>query len=454
MSQLRMILAACTFLSAAVAQDWNMYLYDPPHSSHVSAGSAIDVATVTSLQPAWTLSTKALMAAATTVSNGILYVGDWKGNFYAIRADDGTILWQQFVGKAAKPPNPLCQPAIGVTAQATVNGDVVYVGGGDSAVYALDITTGNQLWRVPLADPASGSYLWSSLTLFHNSLYVGVSSLGDCPLVRGALVRIDLDHPDQPVFRYFVPTGLDGGGVWSTPAIDASTNTVFVTTGTGEQDAKRGVWGGTLLSLDATTLDIKSYFFLPTNSATEDIEWGSSPMLFQYEDGQAVVAATGKDGNLYCVSRDKLKPVWTAKIAIECDCPECGCGSLSTPAFDGTRLYVGAGTNSEDAMDTGAVYAIDPASGSVIWRQGLPGVVIAPVTVVNGVVFASTTKGLVSLDANTGSPLWDDGGYGTLYSQPVVSGDTIYSTYLLGDIVAWKLPQIAVDSYRRRSTLQ
>src|SRR5690348_11504144 len=112
MRHLHKLLAACTLLNAAFAQDWNMYLYDPPHSSYVSSSSAIDLSTVTSLQPAWTLSTKALMAAATTVSNGILYVGDWKGNFYAIRADDGTILWQQFVGKAAKPANPACQPAI------------------------------------------------------------------------------------------------------------------------------------------------------------------------------------------------------------------------------------------------------------------------------------------------------------------------------------------------------
>ena len=418
-----------------------MYLHDPPHSSYVAAGASIDPSTLSTLQPAWTLSIRHIVAAAATVSNGVLYVGDWKGNFYAVRADDGTILWQQFVGVSAPPKDPVCQPSTGVSAQATVAGDVVYVAGGDSAVYALDIQTGNQLWRIPLADPATGAYLWSSLTLFRNSLYVGIASLGDCPLARGALVRIDLDHPEKPIIHYLVPADQLGGGIWSTPAIDAESNTVFVTTGTGEQDATRGLWGGTMLALDATTLDIKDYFFLPTNSTADDIEWGSSPTLFQYEDGGHVVAATGKDGNLYCVSRDKLKPVWTTRVAISCDCPECGCGSLSTPAFDGSSLYVGAGANDENAMNTGAVYAIDPGSGDVIWRQPLTGVVIAPVTVANGIVFASTTTGLVALDAGTGNPLWDDGSYGMLYSQPIVSGDTVYSTYVSGDIIAWRLPQ-------------
>ena len=55
------------------------------------------------------------------------------------------------------------------------------------------------MWRLQLADPKSGSYLWTSLTIHNNALYAGVSSLGDCPLVRGALVRIDLANPRQPL---------------------------------------------------------------------------------------------------------------------------------------------------------------------------------------------------------------------------------------------------------------
>jgi outer membrane protein assembly factor BamB len=65
--------------------------------------------------------------------------------------------------------------------------------------------------------------------------------------------------------------------------------------------------------------------------------------------------------------------------------------------------------------------------------------VIAPVTVANGVVFVSTSSGLVALDANTGDPLWDDGSAGLIYSQPVVVNGTVYVAYFSGRLVAYRL---------------
>ncbi|MDQ6760089.1 MAG: PQQ-binding-like beta-propeller repeat protein, partial [Acidobacteriota bacterium] len=368
-----------------------------------------------------------------------LYFGDWTGNFFAVLANDGAVLWQQGVGIAADPESPGCQPAIGVSSQAVVVGNLVYVGGGDSAIYALDRTSGDVVWRVPLADPASGSYLWSSITLSGNSLYIGIASLGDCPLVRGGLARIDLARPATPIIRYLAPKDETGAGVWSTPAVDQTTGTVFVTTGTGEQDVKAGLWGGTLLALDATSLQIKAHFFLPTNSLEDDIEWGSSPTVFSTADGSRLVAATGKDGVLYVLNASDLSLRYTVYLALSCICPECGCGALSTPAFDGTNLYVGAGAPDPESFNNGSLYAIDAQTGQTVWSQQLVGTVIAPVTLVNGVVFVSSTAGAVAFDALSGAYLWDDAAYGLLYSQPVVAGGTLYTTYFNGDVIAWKL---------------
>src|SRR5712692_9991741 len=367
--------------ATAAADDWSMYLHNPAHTSFNPNESRVDKTGVGSLKPAWTYSKAgSLLASGVTVKDGVLYFGDWKGYFHAVRAADGNELWSQYAGKAAAPEDPSCSPALGVTSQATLVGDVVYVGGGDSAVYALDKNSGQQLWKTQLADPQSGSYLWSSIMVSKNVLYLGIASLGDCPLVRGAVVRIDLDQPDQPLIRYLAPEGQTGGGVWSTPAIDAETNTVYITTGTGAQDPDQGIWGGTFMALDATTLETKAYYFLPTNSLDEDIEWGSSPTLFETPDGQKLVAATGKDGNLYALSRDDLSLVWKARLAISCICPECGCGSLSTPAFDGNLLYAGAGVDDPEGFAHGSLYAIVPATGDVIWKRALDGTVIAPVT--------------------------------------------------------------------------
>src|SRR5882672_2625900 len=136
------------------ADDWPMYLHDPAHSSFNQSESRLDKRTVTNLQPGWITSVGAPMAAAPTIVGGVMYIGAWDGNFYAIDARTGATLWSAFVGVAPNPESPNCTPGIGVTAQAAVVGNVVYVGGGDSKVYALDKRTGAELWHVPVADPA------------------------------------------------------------------------------------------------------------------------------------------------------------------------------------------------------------------------------------------------------------------------------------------------------------
>jgi FOG: WD40-like repeat len=255
-------------------------------------------------------------------------------------------------------------------------------------------------------------------------------------------VRIDLDQPANPLIRYLMPETEVGGGVWSTPAIDAATNTIVITTGTGEQDAGKDIWGGTLMTLDATTLEIRQHYFLPTNSLDDDIEWGSSPTLFWTAGGERMIAAAGKDGVLYALRLSDLNLMWQTTIAIQCICPECGCGSLSTPAYDGATLFAGAGVSDPDGFEEGTVYAVDPDTGAVLWRQPTVGTLIAPVTVASGLVFAAGTYGLEIYNAADGTPLWNDGQYSALYSQAVVTGDSIYCTYVGGDAVAWRLPAV------------
>jgi uncharacterized protein (TIGR03437 family) len=423
------------------AQDWPMYLRDLTHSSFNSAEKQLDRNQITNLQPDWTYAAGGTLASGATLSNGVLYFGDWKGNFHAVSAGNGARIWQQFVGTAAPAEMPSCLSGLGVSSQPTVIGNAVYVGGGDSAVYALDKSTGSRIWRVPLADPASGAYLWSSIMPYRNSLYIGVSSLDDCPLARGALARIDLANPQQPLIRYLMAPDAQGAGVWTTPAIDAATNTVFLNTGNGdEQDVAAGNYSEAFLALDATTLDIKSYFLLPPEESDGDLDWGSSPALLPPINGVPLALATGKDGVLYALRQSDLRLVWKTPLAVGCVDPVRGCGSLSTPAFDGSTVFVGAGVRDPEGFSLGSVYAINPATGSVIWVRDTEGPVVAPVTIANGLLFVSTTKGLQIYDTATGQFLWSDNRRGTIFSQPVVSDGTVFSTYVSGSLVAWRVP--------------
>jgi outer membrane protein assembly factor BamB len=430
--------ALALVVSPLDAADWPMLMYNLEHHSFNKLETTLNSSNVGRLLPAWTAELPDKFASAPVIESGVLYVGGWSGDFYALNANTGELLWKSNVGLSPPPEDPACGMALGVTASPVIKGDTVYVGGGDSRVYALNKADGSVLWSVGIGDPANGAYIWSSLMLEGNKIHVGIASLGDCPLVPGALITIDLNHPRNPTFTYLTPDDIVGAGIWSTPAIDTKTKKIFVTTGTGEQDADIGLWGGTLLRLHAETLKIEAYYFLPTNNSETDIEWGSSPVAFKNADGVPMVAASGKDGILYALKQEDLSVEWTRQVALGCICPECGCGSLSTPAFDGATLYTGAGASEDADTEAGTVYALDPSSGNVIWRQLLEGTVIAPVTVANGLVFASTMRGVEIFDAVSGERLWRSNKNGVVYSQPVVCNGTLYTTYLDGSIIAYR----------------
>jgi len=402
---------------------------------------------VRALKPAWVFPTHLAVSAIPTVVDGVVYVGAWDGNFYSIDAATGNVLWQTFVGMAPSPPDTTCMPGIGVSSQSVVSGDTVYVGGGDSAVYALNRLTGETRWRLPLADPQAGAYLWSSMMLSGNALYVGIASLGDCPLVQGGLARIPLDDPTHPLIRYTVPDGSAGASIWSTPAIDEQAGLVYVTTGNADsQDAGAGVWGSALLVMDAATLEIRGYFFLPIAPGDADVDFGSSPTLFQTPNGRQFVAANGKDGMMYVLTRPRLSLAWKFKLAIDCISPELGCGSVSTPAFDGRTLFSGAGQSDLTASDPGSVYAINPVTQKQLWMYTARGIVVGPVTLTPGLVIVPTTKGLVILDAGSGAELWNDSDTIGLYSQVAAANGALYCTYVNGDIAAWGIPGGGADS--------
>ena len=417
-----------------------MYLGNLSHTSFAANETQINRDTVAQLLQIWKINAGATISTGVTAAGGSLFFGDWEGNFYSVDAATGAIRWTAFLGKAPSAANEVCMPGIGVASQAAVDEDTVYAAGGDSVVYALNRDTGEVRWQVPLADPQSGSYLWSSAMLSNRVLYVGIASLGDCPTVRGGLARIPVDDPSSTQIQYFMPPGGEGAGLWSTPAVDEPANLVYVTTGNASsQDPQYGVWGSALLALDATTLEIQAYFLLPITEEEDDADWGSSPVLFETVDGAQYVAANGKNGVMYVLSRPDLSPVWSYKMAIDCDSPTQGCGSVSTPAFDGNLLFSGAGQSDQDSGTLGTVTGFDAAAQSALWTYAARGAVLAPVTVTPGLVFVPTLKGLAILDASSGSELWSDSTTKALYGQVVVSNGVLYATYANGDVVAWAL---------------
>ena len=126
-------------------------------------------------------------------------------------------------------------------------------------------------------------------------------------------------------------------------------------------------------------------------------------------------------------------------------------------AFDGDRIYVSItnhhhipykltqnGVISNTIVTGGSWAALDPITGTILWQtadpqvETLPGLGtvgvwdLAPVTVANGVVYASSMAKLANqnqmfaLDAATGAILWQYGAGSSVNAGPAVVNGTVY----------------------------
>ncbi|MGA8807973.1 MAG: PQQ-binding-like beta-propeller repeat protein [Thermoanaerobaculia bacterium] len=389
--------------------DWTRYCASNAMNGVAVGEQVISSVTVLNLHLLWSQVLKGPIASQPSVALGKLYVGDWGGNEWAIDASTGDDIASIDLGQTTS--NHCNPPVLGVTSSPAIVDNMIYVAGGDDAFYALKADDLSVVWRKSLGDNSEtgGYYGWCSPAVAGGKVLQGISSNCDNPFPRGAIVGLDPATGVEVTSNYFVPKDRVGGGVWTSPAIDAEHGTIFVTTGSALAWEDGDAFSIVRLNLD--TFAIEDRWKLPNDSGEYwDGDWGSSPTLFTDAKGRQLVGAGQKDGGYYVFDRNDLAagPVWVAPIAIQGDVPQNGEGTLSTAAFDGKRLYVGGGIprDNEDPAVMGAVSALDPGTGKILWRQTFAGPVLAPVSFANGVLFAVGGTTVAAFDAETGTLLW------------------------------------------------
>jgi outer membrane protein assembly factor BamB len=110
-----------------------------------------------SLDPAWEFQTGAEIKGTIPTYEGGAFVGSWDGNFYRLDLEDGTEEWR-FETDRIIMSNPGIDPDTGI----------IYVGGDDRQVHALDTETGEELW----SEYVGGTVL-GSLTVTQETVLVG-----------------------------------------------------------------------------------------------------------------------------------------------------------------------------------------------------------------------------------------------------------------------------------------
>ncbi|HXW80712.1 MAG TPA: PQQ-binding-like beta-propeller repeat protein, partial [Acidimicrobiales bacterium] len=411
---------------------------------------------VAGLKQQWHLRVSAPISAQPIVYKGIIYWGDWNGNMHATTLS-GKTLWSTSLGITPKPPAcPYPLVKLGIESTPTIgfiNGQtVVWVGGGAGQLVALNASNGSVIWQTHLATEV-GDAIWSSPAYYRGSLYVGVASFQGCPQEFGRIVRVSAATgavQSAINFASLVPARCKGPGAWSSPSVDATSNSIFIDT---SNDLCNSRYQDGILKLNPSTLAITSSWQVPISQHPADSDMGASPMLFTATIGgvqRQLVGAVNKNGVYYVLDRNDLAagPIWQYRVESQATfavglgplAHNCN-NTISTSGWAGGSspiIVAGVALNSLGNGCIGTLTALDPATGNPEWQINLEGGVEGAVTEAPGLVLIGAGTTFDVLSPTDGATLFSytepvskpiTGLYGAptswFWAPPTVSGDVV-----------------------------
>lgn len=447
------LLIACAVMVAGLCGcDWTTYFAGNGHTGFGAGEDAFTPTSARNLHLAWQASDSGQyrgVFSQPAVANGRVYWGSFDG--YERATDTaGSPVWQTFLGQTVGGTD--CDPyQAGVASTATIRSDqsigtassVLYVGGGDSRVYALNADTGAVLWSHSVGSNPE-HFVWSSPAVFGDSVYIGVASYGDCPLVQGQVLQLNRTTGAVQHTFNVVPNGCTGGGVWGTPTIDEAAGTLYFTTGNGGDCTSDEPLTEAVVELRTSDLSLAGWWAIPPADQAYDSDFGATPTLFNgVLNGKSygLVGVINKNGFYYTLVRDMLGfgPAWRVAISDGGVVPQDGTGDIATAAYDGETLYVGAEGGTVGGQScTGSVSAMDPSTGAFIWRHCFTdGFVLGGVSGASGGVIAVGEGNNISvLSAATGAAVYTFTGTGPFWGPPSIANGALYEGDMAGNLYA------------------
>ena len=443
---------------------WNGWGVDATNSRFQPAEAAgLTAEQVSKLKVKWVFGMPMdYQTSQATVVGGRVFIGSMGGHVYSIDAKTGCLYWAKKPKAGVRSSVVIGQiPASDPPRYAAYFGDI------EANMYAVDATTGEELWQTRVAEHRLAR-ITGTPALHNNRLYVPVTALEEvagsdpsyeCCTFRGPIVALDASTGKQIWKTYTIPDeprpirknahgvqlwGPSGAAVWSAPTLDLKKNIMYVATGDNYSDPASET-SDALVAFDLETGKLLwAQQFTPNdawNIACEsgdqtncpeargpDLDFGSSSILRTLPDGKRVLVAGQKSGMLHAVDPDdKGKILWQARV---------GKGGLAGgiqwgPAADASSVYVAlsdigiktvedseAGWTTElDSSVGGGMFAYDIATGKRHWHVPPPGcgdrkqcspAQSAAVSVIPGVVFSgSVDSHLRAYSTTDGKVLWD-----------------------------------------------
>ncbi len=372
----------------------------------------------------------------------LILVGDFYGNFYAISAKTGKLVWSKFIGTDKKHHM--------ITGGVQFYGNKLFVPIATKQVITAIVEFGWKCCKshgmLQALNPYTGNIVWTYNTAPNARL-------------------------DKSTKRY-APNGMS---IWSTPAIDPARSSIYV--GTGQNLTPPTTHNSdSIIALDINTgtpkwvfqgasgdawnvscqapIKVLSKNCLPAPPGGGDFDFGAPPILVHLSNGTDAVIAGEKNGMLFSLNPDTGGMNWSLRLGAGGNIGGIHWGM----AADANRVYVGvsdvtidkitglkpssifhlrdlAGNSIRQSRNAApGVYAVDLITGKVVWEQHpthsyndpdkgvqtVDSIYSAALSVTNDVVFAGSLDGIVkAFRASDGAELWS---YDTAHKFTDVNG--------------------------------
>ena len=384
-----------------------------------------------------------------TVAGGRVYTGSNDGTVYAIDAQTGCFYWR-YQAKAMVRDAVVIGP-----------GSRAYFGDLESNFYTLDANTGKLVWQKKLDDQAF-TRITGTAKLHDGRLYIPIASQEEnaganpyysCCTFRGNVVALKASD-GSVIWKSFTspeakPTwksaagiqyyGPSGATIWSSPTLDLKRKLLYVATGNGYSDPEIKT-ADAIVAMDMETGAIRwSQQAAPDmfnwdcggsgaqgpqkgncpEKAGRDVDFGASPILVDLDDGHQMLLAGQKSGVVWGFDPDEQgKVVWQTRIGKGGP----GGGIQWGIAYSPLEKMVFAPLADAvrgDPLSGGGLFALDAATGKLVWHTpppkpacaglaGCSGAQRSPPTVIPGVVFSPSMDGHIrAFQIKTGEIVWD-----------------------------------------------
>jgi alcohol dehydrogenase (cytochrome c) len=266
------------------------------------------------------------------IAQGKVFFGTLDGHLVALNAHSGDVVWDKQVADPAQ--------GVSITAAPLIVGNNVVIGiaGGEYGIRghvdAYSIDGGQQVWRwysvpAPGEDAVATNGWWGTWQ----------------PTAQGTDLHRDITAEKADSAKFPDAWQHGGGGVWMTPAYDASLNLIFVGVGNPSPDLDGSgrpgdnLFTDCIVAIDASTGKTRWYFQAVPHDVW-DLDEVSPPVVVTLGGHKAVVQA-GKTAWLYVLDAT------TGKLIRRSDnfTPQKNIFALPTP--DGTAMLPGANGGTE-----------------------------------------------------------------------------------------------------------